>query len=221
MPSPVLDDEQIASFFALEEVQKAKSQIDARSSPSASVYFTVGMTDTIRAVLKESFDLDLLDAKSVPMRWIKGDIAPHVDVGFGAAVAFDTTYLLYLTDSPGQLMLGGTSYPITKGTAYTFSESIRHETINTGFEPRLLLGPMSEEGFAVGAAPTPPEPDPEPIVVPCCARPTFRRGPLIDNTTYIDLVAGNTYVGSVRRNGVNISYAQMMAMKKAQASKTH
>jgi hypothetical protein len=58
------------------------------------------------------------------------------------------------------------------------------------------------------------------LVVPCCARPTFRRGPLIDNTTYVDLVAGNTYIGSVRRNGVNISYDQMMAMKKAQASKT-
>jgi hypothetical protein len=57
-------------------------------------------------------------------------------------------------------------------------------------------------------------------IVPCCARPTFRRGPLIDNTTYIDLVAGNTYIGSVRRNGVNISYAQIMAMKKAKASKT-
>jgi hypothetical protein len=216
MPSPLLGHEQIASFFALEEVQMAKSQIDARSSASASVYFTVGMTDTIRAVLKELFNLDLPSATSVPMRWIKGDIAPHVDVG---SAAFDTTHLLYLTDSPGLLMLDGKSYPITKGAAYTFSESIRHETINTGSEPRLLLGPMSEEGFAVGTPPGPDPPEPEPTIVPCCARPTFRRGPLIDNATLTTLAAGNTYIGSVRRNGVNISYAQMMAMKKAQASK--
>jgi hypothetical protein len=213
MPSPLLDEEQIASFFALEEVQTAKSQIDARSSASASVYFTVGMTETIRAILKESFDLDLLDAKSVPMRWIKGDTKAHVDVG---SAAFDTTHLLYLSDSPGQFIVDSTSYPITQGAAYTFPESLRHETINTGSEPRLLLGPMSEEGFAVG---TPIPPEPEPIVVPCCARPTFRRGPLIDNATLTTLVAGNTYIGSVRRNGVNISSAQMMAMKKAKASK--
>jgi hypothetical protein len=213
----LLDKERIASFFSLEEVQTAKSQIDARSSASASVYFTVGMTETIRAVLKESFDLDLLDAKSVPMRWIKGDTKAHVDVG---SAAFDTTHLLYLSDSPGQFIVDSTSYPITQGAAYTFPESLRHETINTGSEPRLLLGPMSEEGFAVGIPPGPEPPEPEPVV-PCCARPTFRRGPLIDNETLTALAAGNTYIGSVRRNGVNISSAQMMAMKKAQASKTH
>jgi hypothetical protein len=56
-------------------------------------------------------------------------------------------------------------------------------------------------------------------IVPCCARPTFRRGPLIDNATQTALVAGNTYIGSVRRG--NISYDQIMAMKKAQASKQH
>ena len=214
----LLDKERSASFFSLEEVQTAKSQIDARSSASASVYFTVGMTETIRAVLKESFDLDLLDAKSVPMRGIKGDTKAHVDVG---SAAFDTTHLLYLSDSPGQFVVDSTSYPITQGAAYTFPESLRHETINTGSEPRLLLGPMSEEGFAVGGTPTPPEPEPEPepIVVPCCARPTFRRGPIIDNATLTALAAGNTYIGSVRRNGVNISSAQMMAMKKAEASK--
>jgi hypothetical protein len=145
----MLEAEHIASFLAMEEVHAAKQQIDARTS--GSVYFTVGMTDAIKAVLKDTFDLDLLDAKSVPMRWIKGDITPHVDVG---TAAFDTTHLLYLTDSPGELVVDGTSYPIMKGAAYTFPESSRHETINTGSEPRLLLGPMSEEGFAVGGPTT-------------------------------------------------------------------
>jgi hypothetical protein len=141
----MLEAEHIASFLAMEEVHAAKQQIDARTS--GSVYFTVGMTDAIKAVLKDTFNLDLLDTKSVPMRWIKGDITPHVDVG---TAAFDTTHLLYLTDSPGELVVDGISYPIMKGAAYTFPESSRHETINTGSEPRLLLGPMSEEGFAVG-----------------------------------------------------------------------
>ena len=146
---PTLNAEQIASFFALETVQSAKRQIDTRKS--GSVYFTVAMTETLKAILQESFGLNLpaTKSKSVPMRWIKGDIPDHVDVDLKKE-AFDTTYLLYLTDSPGELILAGKSHPITKGTAYTFPESLRHETVNTGSEPRLLLGPMSEEGFAVG-----------------------------------------------------------------------
>ena len=57
---------------------------------------------------------------------------------------------MYLNDSSGNLVLDGTSYPISKGSAYVFNEGLPHETINTGFEPRLLLGPMSEQGFSVG-----------------------------------------------------------------------
>ena len=208
---PPLDDAQIASFFALEEVHAAKRKIDAKNT--GSVYFTVGMTETIKSILKESFGLEL-PSTTIPMRWIKGDTKGHIDVG---AATFDTTHLLYLTNSPGELVVGGTSYPITKGSAHVFPESVRHETINTGSEPRLLLGPMSEEGFAVGIPI--PTPTPTPTIQPCCALPTFRRGPLIDNATLTSLTAGNTYIGSVRQGGTNISYAQLMATKKAKASK--
>ena len=48
-------------------------------------------------------------------------------------------------------MLGGNSYPIQKGTGFVFNENTPHETRNTGDVPRLLLGPMSETGFSVGA----------------------------------------------------------------------
>lgn len=206
----ILDDEQIASFLALEEVQAAKQQIDARSS--GSVYFTVGMTDTIRSVLQESFGLTLPSAAAVPMRWIKGDIQPHVDVG---AAAFDTTHLLYLTDSPGQLMVDGERHPITKGSAYSFPESSRHETINTGTEPRLLLGPMSEEGFAVGVTPTPgPESG---NTYSCCDLPTFQLGPNTGYAVYTDLRAGNIMMESTPRK--NLSYDQLMTIRKAQSSK--
>jgi len=149
---PILDDALIASFFDLEEVQAAKRKIDAKKS-DGPVYFTVPLTATIKSVLKDSFGLEFPAANTIPMRWIKGDVAPHVDIG---SAKFDTTHLMYLTDSPGELILGGKAHPITKGTAYTFPESVRHETIHTGSEPRLLLGPMSEEGFAVGDEPPPP-----------------------------------------------------------------
>jgi hypothetical protein len=82
------------------------------------------------------------------MRWIKGDTHPHVDTG---STDFNKTHLVYVTDSPGELHIGESVYPITKGTAYVFSEGIPHQTCNTGTEPRLLIGPMSEAGVSVGA----------------------------------------------------------------------
>jgi hypothetical protein len=53
--------------------------------------------------------------------------------------------------------------------------------------------------------------------LPCCARPIYQKGPPLNNTTYTALIAGNTYLGSVRRGP--IPYSQLMAMKKAAASK--
>ena len=81
------------------------------------------------------------------MRWIKGDTKPHIDK---SSHSFDKTYLAYLTDSPGELIIDDESYPIIKGNAYVFSEGLSHETIGTGSEPRLLLGPMNENGISVG-----------------------------------------------------------------------
>jgi hypothetical protein len=83
----------------------------------------------------------------VPMRWIQGDTPAHVDSGHSA---FEQTHLVYLTDSEGEFVVGDASYPITRGAAFTFQHGIRHETRRTGTEPRLLIGPMSEQGFPVG-----------------------------------------------------------------------
>jgi hypothetical protein len=83
------------------------------------------------------------------MRWIAGDTPAHHDHG---ASSFSNTYLVYLTSSPGNLIVDGVSYAIQRGYGYVFSEGLSHETAGTTTaEPRLLLGPMSEMGFAVGA----------------------------------------------------------------------
>jgi hypothetical protein len=81
------------------------------------------------------------------MRWIKGDTRAHID---RCANNFDTTYLAYLNDSKGSLVIDGNDYSISRGKAYSFSEGLMHETIGTGMEPRLLLGPMSEQALSVG-----------------------------------------------------------------------
>jgi hypothetical protein len=141
----VISSADIEYILGLPEVIAAKESIDAKSS--GSVYFSVALTPGIKAAVKEELGLDLSALDAIPMRWIKGDTVPHIDTG---AHAFDATYLMYLTDSAGEFVVDGASYPISRGAAYVFPEGLRHETARTGTEPRLLLGPMSEEGLAVG-----------------------------------------------------------------------
>jgi uncharacterized repeat protein (TIGR01451 family) len=131
-------------IFNLPEVKKAKEDIDIKSE--GSIYFTIDITPEIQKTIFNNLGLNL---SNVPMRWIKGDTKPHVDHG---QTTFNNTYLVYLTDSLGEFIVDNNSYSITKGCGYVFSEGLEHQTINTGLEPRLLLGPMSEEGFAVGEA---------------------------------------------------------------------
>jgi len=143
--SQVLAEEDIAYLLNLPDVQSAKVVVTAKETGSVS--FTVSLTPAIKAALQEKLALDLSAVNSIPMRWIKGDTSPHVDTG---ARTFTDTYLMYLTDSTGEFVVDEESYPITQGTAYRFHEGLQHKTIGTGVEPRLLLGPMSEAGFAVG-----------------------------------------------------------------------
>ena len=132
-----------------QDVMRAKNQIDQKTT--GVVYFNISLPDTIKSIINDKIGLDLTNINRIPMRWIKGDTTPHVDVGHSD---FDNTYLIYLVDSIGDFVIDNQNYPISKGTAYKFSEGLNHETINTGFEPRLILGPMSEDGCVVGAYPT-------------------------------------------------------------------
>lgn len=137
-----LSEEDIDYILNLQEVINAKKSIDSKTS--GSVYFSVNLTSSIKKTIFDNFGLSL---ETVPMRWIKGDTMPHIDI---SSKQFEKTHLVYLTDSPGEFLLENNSYPITKNSAFVFNEGLCHETINTGLEPRLLLGPMSEEGLSVG-----------------------------------------------------------------------
>ena len=112
---------------------------------STTVDFSLQVSDTIKYKLETGLGIQL--TQTIPMRWIKGDTAAHKDKG---EKQFDNTYLVYLTDSIGQLIIDGHSYPITAGDAHIFNEGLEHSTINTGNSQRLMIGPMSEGGFRVG-----------------------------------------------------------------------
>lgn len=117
------------------------------------VKFSLPLADEIRAKL--SSRLTIAVSSTVPMRWIKGDTPLHVDRG---EKQFSKTHLVYLTDSVGELIIDGRSYPIVAGDAHVFSEGLAHCTVNTagtaGNSERLMIGPMSEAGFGVGTTPS-------------------------------------------------------------------
>jgi hypothetical protein len=114
-----------------------------------TVDFTIPLSDSIKAKLYNALTVDLSQITNVPMRWIKGDTPAHNDRGQGV---FNNTSLIYLTDNAGSLIVDGQTHPITSGNAHVFSEGLEHYTINTGNDPRLMIGPMSESGFRVGAS---------------------------------------------------------------------
>jgi hypothetical protein len=129
------------------DVLSTKAELELR--PSGSAYFSIPITDSIRTTLNTRFGLHLEDAP-IPMRWIKGDTAPHTDVGKSA---FQNTYLVYLNDSPGELIVDSQSYPIHCNTGYVFNEGLSHKTQNTEQALRLLVGPMNEFVESVGGGP--------------------------------------------------------------------
>jgi len=142
----VLSETQIQYINDLPEVADARHRIEGGANVA---YFSVTLTDSIKATLQERLGLDLSAVSQIPMRWIRGDTAPHIDVAGGV---FDMTYLLYMNNNPGELVLERDSFPIRANTAFVFQEGLRHETIHTGAEPRLLLGPMNEFAQPVGGA---------------------------------------------------------------------
>lgn len=118
---------------------------------TAATYFKAPVPESIKQKLQTTIGLDLSQLKEVPFRWIYGDTKAHVDHG---QRSFVNTYLIYLTDGEGQFEVGSETYPITSGTGFVFPSETRHAVTNTNKTKRLLLGPMSETGFPVGAATT-------------------------------------------------------------------
>jgi hypothetical protein len=145
----VLSIEDIQYINALPEVISAKSKLD--NVESGKIYFSIKLTDSLRQVILSRFGLNLTNVSDIPMRWIKGDTAPHIDRGISE---FKNTYLVYLNDSPGEFVLENNSYPISENTGFIFNEGLSHKTQNTGSTPRLLLGPMNELANPVGASVT-------------------------------------------------------------------
>ena len=142
----LLSSNEIADILNNPIVQTNKDKLLTQSKAD----FSIELPDAIKTKLETGLGINLAQIASIPMRWIKGDTPPHMDKGENQ---FNNTYLLYLTDSIGNLIIDGQSYPIAAGDAHIFNEGLAHSTINTGDSERLMIGPMSETGFHVGGSP--------------------------------------------------------------------
>lgn len=141
----ILTPDEIAVILNDPIVQSKRDQVLLQSK----VDFSIPLSNEIKAKIYNALNVDLSQITNVPMRWIKGDTPAHSDKG---KAHFNNTCLIYLTDSVGNLIVDGQSHSITSGNAYSFSEGLEHSTVNTGDEPRLMIGPMSDTGFRVGVA---------------------------------------------------------------------
>jgi len=133
-------------FFSSEEIAIVMNdpEIDFYKdnlSEKQMVHFSISLPDTIQSKLKKIMNV----SNTIPMTWVRGDTVEHIDQGTSP---FNHTYLIYLTNSPGQFLVDGQSYSIQAGAAHIFSEGLAHSTLNT--EDRLIMGPMSETGLPVG-----------------------------------------------------------------------
>ena len=131
-----------------------QSSSSSSSLSSLSVKFSIPLRPDIKARLERRLSINLSNAQSLPMRWIKGDTPDHIDKCEDGN--FSKTHLIYLTDSIGSLVVDGQSHQIRAGDAHVFSEGLCHSTVDTENTTRLLIGPMSEAGFRVGVPLTPP-----------------------------------------------------------------
>jgi hypothetical protein len=145
--SNIFSNEEIEYLSQLPEVSEAKAKLNSQSASSV-VYFSIKLTENLKTSLTSCFGLDFSNVSEIPMRWIKGDTKPHIDVG---STKFKNTYLAYLNNSQGEFVIHDTTYPINVNTGFKFNEGVLHMTTNTGDIPRLLLGPINELINSVGA----------------------------------------------------------------------
>lgn len=143
----VLTQDEITSILNDSVAQSAFKRLEL--SGKQQEYFTMELSDEIKWRLGVLFGMDFSSIQRIPMRWIKGDIAAHEDKG--SDKDFKKTHLLYVSECSGDFILDGRELSIQQNRAFVFDEGLIHETRNTNDTPRLLVGPMDENGNAVGA----------------------------------------------------------------------
>lgn len=131
----------------IDEILTLNSNVigDATQTLLHKTRIRLSIPDSIQEKLSSEFGIVL--TSTVPAQLVKGDTPSHKDSG---SSDFSFTYLMYLTNSEGNLVIDGKSYPIKKGSAYKFAHGLEHGTTGTGESVRLSIGPFNEFEEPVG-----------------------------------------------------------------------
>ena len=133
----ILTEEDIQTIHSLEAVIEHRKIIGYNPKSYKRIYFHVVLPETIVNKINAAFGLHLDPEKEIPIRWLQGDNPQHVDKDKNNQTW--TTYLLYLTDNEGKLIVEKKEYEIKKGRGYVFGAGVIHETKNTYSSPKLAI----------------------------------------------------------------------------------
>lgn len=140
--SNILSNEDIQNILQIPEITSLIQSFE--SSIIHKMQIIINLPVEIKNKINDVFNINVT---TVPFTLIKGDTLPHIDSGSNT---FDYTHLIYLNDSPGELIIDDVSYNISKNTGFKFREGLSHKTINTDSVTRMLIGPMDHLGNPVG-----------------------------------------------------------------------
>jgi hypothetical protein len=107
--------------------------------------FNVNLGENITTKIKKAFSLEEnININELPMMWLIGELEPHIDENIddnsnSNKNNFDNTYIIYLSDNEGSLIIKDKEYSMESGTGYIFGKEI-HGSKKTSMIPRLCIG---------------------------------------------------------------------------------
>ena len=106
-------------------------------------HFNLKLGEEIIEKIRKAFSIEeSINMNEIPMMWLIGDLESHIDENVDDDLNkdnFDNTYVIYLSDNEGRLVIKDEEYLIKKGIGYMFSKEI-HGSKKTSMTPRLCIG---------------------------------------------------------------------------------
>jgi hypothetical protein len=144
----------IQKYNENEETDKDISNNECVIQP-ISQSFTISLIDknshiqSIRNQLISKFP-SLKNIETIPMKWVIGNVESHIDKAADNH-EFKKTILVYLTeDYNGIFTIANQQQYIERNKAFVFSFGLEHSVKTASAVPRLIMGPMNENGEGVG-----------------------------------------------------------------------
>ena len=132
--------------FFLNDTTVKEYQEMIQTSSKYCLNFSIKIPSDIKKTIGDKLGCYIQD-DMLPMRWIKNDTKPHVDMN-AEGQEYKST-IVYLTDSEGTIHTKKEFFNISQNKGFIIDMNEVHWTKGT-ITPRLLVGPMNAVGVQVG-----------------------------------------------------------------------